>query len=373
MEHGYRAWAGICVLSFVFGFPLEMVEKSLTQLMDRLAQYRVDSIRIPFERSLIVVQQLRGSSPNRVNWKKIREDLLIPSARNIQRSVSERTERRYLYWSYIQLAFLFRKFDIAYALVEPLERLSKTDDSGYHLVSVRLFYTGLIASSLARIHIRTRRYKLQAKKSAREMKATIIKQKAINNLHRYQLMIADMLAMEPKKSFGEIKAAYDKGIATAGRAGFTQDTAIGNELAAEYCLSMGEEFWAKTYLNRAYELYKEWGAEVKLETLLETRGSYIDVAPDIHGKGSWRRSISRIWGQEHDILIHESVNLDKLTMASQTLMTDLSATLDEDRSLLRRFSGVSPMFNSDSSSWHAFASSDDSTTSFENEIASIKV
>ena len=89
----------------------------------------------------------------------------------------------------------------------------------------------------------------------------IMRNRGLNNLHRCLLLQADLLAAtNRKKLHQDVKAAYDKAIATAGKAGFVQDAALGNELAVEYFRNTEERFWAQLYLyHQACGLYYEWG------------------------------------------------------------------------------------------------------------------
>ena len=59
-------------------------------------------------------------------------------------------------------------------------------------------------------------------------------------------------------------AAYDEAIAAAGKAGFRQDAALGNELAACHFIRQNDQDWASFYMTRAYQLYIEWGAISKV-------------------------------------------------------------------------------------------------------------
>ena len=60
---------------------------------------------------------------------------------------------------------------------------------------------------------------------------------------------------------------YDRAIAAASEAGFTQNEAIANELAAKFWLETGKEDFARIYLQQAYYCYQQWGAKSKIEDL----------------------------------------------------------------------------------------------------------
>jgi hypothetical protein len=55
----------------------------------------------------------------------------------------------------------------------------------------------------------------------------------------------------------------------AARSGFSVIEAIANERAGEYMISVGDLFWAETYLSRALLLYGEWGATPKMRQMVD--------------------------------------------------------------------------------------------------------
>jgi hypothetical protein len=237
----------------------------------------------------------------------------------------------YWCWSRLQLAYYFHELEIADKLVKPYLKLAK-QDTFFAVQTVRVFFSGLVASGLMK-KTGKRKYKKRAKKELDEMKA-LMQSRGLNNLHRYLLMVADYAACKQKDS-DEVKRSFDKAIAAAGKAGFTQDAALGNELAGEYFLSLGDDdFWTKHYFSRAHELYHEWGAQAKVDHLFSTRGEYIDTATTMH-KSTMKSSVPQgVFGQ--DSKIHRAVNLDLLSATSRSSITDL-ATSVADRSHISGF------------------------------------
>ena len=223
------------------------------------------------------------------------------------------------------MAFFFHELKIAESLVKPFQRLAKVEVATYHTTSILVFYCGLVASGLARTTGK-RKYKHQAKRWTIKMKA-IMQQKGLNNLHRYLLMKANCLAAErdSQKEFNKVKEAFDKSITVAGRSGFTQDAAIGNELAGEYCLLVGDDFWSKHYFSRAYELYLEWGATVKADHMKERRGNYIHLEKlkEKKRRNSMTSNI-RDWVLGEDGLLLKSTDLSMLTTTRQESIRELS-------------------------------------------------
>lgn len=59
---------------------------------------------------------------------------------------------------------------------------------------------------------------------------------------------------------------YDLAIQLARKAGFLQEEALANELAAKYFLKEQKRL-AEMYMKNAYQRYRSWGAEAKLKQL----------------------------------------------------------------------------------------------------------
>ncbi|UJB70364.1 response regulator [Acaryochloris sp. 'Moss Beach'] len=61
--------------------------------------------------------------------------------------------------------------------------------------------------------------------------------------------------------------AYDLAIAGARKNGYTQEEALGNELAAQFYLIWGKDKSAAAYMQAAYSCYTRWGAKAKTDDL----------------------------------------------------------------------------------------------------------
>jgi len=231
----------------------------------------------------------------------------------------------YYYCSRIMLAVYFGDLEAGCGYIEPLHQLTKANNA-FIVVSVRLFCSGLIISRLAQ-RTKKKRKRNQLRRKAQQfcdgLKATI-ELRGGNNLHRYLLMQADLMAASGKESEDSVKAAYDKAISTAARSGYIHETALANELAAEYFLAKSPSpitrggsmrlsasttgnpllgtssmfstngggsstyefgstledetdlFWPREHLRNAISLYNEWGAKAKVEQLLEKYPNLVD-------------------------------------------------------------------------------------------------
>ena len=301
---------------FCAGFPLEPIERTTEKLKEQLLHYRVDHVCVLIEQFLYAIKQLAGSAETPIDWKA------IASAKPAASVPSETLRWSYWCWGRIQLAYYFGQYEIAYSLLGPYARLSAID-TAYFTTSIRVFFTGLTACALFR---KTRKWKYlkQAKQATKEMKV-IMSTRGLNNLHRYLIMQADLLTCT-NGALVDIKKAFDKSISTAGKAGFTQDAALANELAGEFFLKKGDDFWPHQYFSRAMELYREWGASAKIEQLKASRTFYFDSSRLGRMKRGGSTSSALHWVSGEDSEIHKAINFDML--GKRTSANDLSIILD---------------------------------------------
>ena len=324
-------------MAFMSGFPLEPIEDTAKKLVMQLKQYRVDHIHVLVEQFLFTVVHLTGTAETPINWKEIQSTEVLGN------SVSETLRWSWWCWSRIQLAYFYGEFEIAFKFLAPFAKLSAVD-TAYFSMSPRIYFTGLTATGLAK-KTGKRKYINLAKKATKEMEV-LMKTRGLNNLHRCLLMQAELLVCIKGKP-EDVKKAYDKAIATSGKAGFTHDTALGNELAGEYFLKVGDEFWAKEYLTRACELYHEWGALAKMEHLKRMRSGYVDAGKMTLRKSTMTSSV-RHWVTGEDSKIHASVDLEALS--GPYTITEMSSSLDDRKSSHRRKSTTSVLEESSTSS-----------------------
>ena len=121
-------------------------------------------------------------------------------------------------------------------------------------------------------------------------------------------MKADILVLE-RRSKHVIQEAFGKAIAVAGRSGFIQDAALGNELAGEFFFSTEDDYWARHYFTRSVALYNEWGAKAKVEQLQKSKGGLIDTSCLGTLKSSTTASMRHFISGESS-QIHENIDLN---------------------------------------------------------------
>jgi hypothetical protein len=293
------------VHAYSAGFPLEAIQSTAAKLFHQLKQYRVKAILSLFIPVNFTYHKLMGISDEPLDW-----DYLDKMSVRGKASFDETFRNSWWCWSRIQLAYYFGELEIADKIYRPFNRFSAVD-TAFIMATIRIFFSGLVASAMYR-KTGKRMYRSRAKKMIRDMERILSKMRGLNNLHRYLLMQADLLAAEKGKDSDRVKGAFDKAIGAAAKAGFRQDAALGNELAGEYFVAIGDTFWPEVYFSRSYDLYLEWGANAKAEQLKGKRLEYIKESLGNSRNKSTSSSL-RHWVSGEDSSIHKSVNLELLT------------------------------------------------------------
>jgi len=133
----------------------------------------------------------------------------------------------------------------------------------------------------------------------------------MNYLHKYHLVEAEKYRFLDRKT--EAIEFYDLAIAGAKANGYSQEAALGNELAAKFYLDWNKERIAQAYLIDAYYAYARWGAKAKLADL-ETRYPQL-LAPIFQGA-------------QTPLSIDETLFSTATVTSTSTSSTSLSDSLD---------------------------------------------
>jgi hypothetical protein len=166
-----------CSCIYTAGFPLDVVKKAGRMMEKQLQLYKVESIYVTFKPFRFTVLQLMGTSDESIDWKEVEN---VPTTKL---DASETFRWVWFYWSRMQLAFYFGKLKIAESMIERFRSISAIDTS-YIVTSMRVFFSGLTLSGLARRSKKKRKYTVRARKAAMDMKK-MMKTRGLNNLHRY--------------------------------------------------------------------------------------------------------------------------------------------------------------------------------------------
>ncbi|CAB9505903.1 Transcriptional regulator [Seminavis robusta] len=145
--------------------------------------------------------------------------------------------------------------------------------------SCRRFFFGLIAIANYRRNGQWK-YKAQADKELKYFR-TVVKEGAINLVHKLQLLEAEMMSTNTCTLTGPtcetVLAKYDDAIVSASRAGFLQDAAFANYLCFQFIEQKQERMhMAELYVKRSFELWMSWGAMTVASSLADRHPKYFN-------------------------------------------------------------------------------------------------
>jgi predicted ATPase/class 3 adenylate cyclase len=97
-----------------------------------------------------------------------------------------------------------------------------------------------------------------------------------NYQHKYELMYAESARIKGRIS--EAKDYYDKAIKHAEENGYLNEEALANEIAGKFYRDQGSIHLSDYHLKNAFQAYREWGAQAKLDHL---QAQYPEVISNI--------------------------------------------------------------------------------------------
>jgi len=163
-------------------------------------------------------------------------------------------------WSYyMQISFYCQDYAQATELANKVEPIYSGAFRALPLFHARVLFFCLIAIQNAKATGK-RHFNVKAKKHYDVVCGWVVKQKAINVVHKLQILDAEMMTLESKQHQQKdrtVLQAFDKAISASAKAGFLQDAALAAHLASHAAQDEGE---SKEYFRRAFELYRSWGA-----------------------------------------------------------------------------------------------------------------
>jgi predicted ATPase/signal transduction histidine kinase/CheY-like chemotaxis protein len=220
------------------------------------------------------------------------------------------TALAYVYIYKLMLAYLFHKYTAA------LENIAQGEKyllalSGMIPIPVFHFYAALTHLALATEDSVEERVETLAQVEIHQGTVDLWAQTApMNYRHKWHTIEA-----EKQRILGNKVAAiehYDLAIAGAKEHQFVHEEALANELAMKFYLDWGKENIARIYALEAYRCYDCWGANAKLEQL-------IDLYPQLFTQTSSDVAPPEI---DNSTLSSEALDLNTLIQASYSISQD---------------------------------------------------
>lgn len=269
LEVGDFQFAGYAAVIAAMYTPFLGIEKSLVEVRDEAVAVGEMLVRI---RHAAAQQYLRiglqfvdalidgPAATGMLQGRYYDEQVMLP----LHEAANDRLALFSANHSKVMLSYLFGAYPQA---VADAEQAAPYADAamGFPYVPLHVFYDSLARLAAYRIGsgdaTETRR-KVEANQARL---AVWVRHAPVNWQHAF-----DLVEAEHERTFGNAWAAleaYDRAIAAASAQGFLRETALANELAAEFYLERGKELIAQSYLQAAVAGYTLWGATAKVAQL----------------------------------------------------------------------------------------------------------
>ena len=260
---------------FLCGLRLEPLRQDILKFVEILEDFGQMASLSLFQPTVELVLALMGPTHStastryiRIGSQRLNGDgylLTVP-----QDDANQRVLQSY-YRHQMILAYYFGDIELAYEMSSKLGL--PLEDGPVAWLPSRFFFQSLVAFAMARLATRRskrRYYLMRGRKFLTKLKK-MSDAGNVNCKHLVDIANAEEVSLSSKGGDHRlVQQSYDSAISKSGRRGFLNDQALANELAAMYFLRQGDREWAATYIDRAYELYLEWGAVAKC-VILESK------------------------------------------------------------------------------------------------------
>ena len=285
VHHACLSASVYCVLYFYTGLPLGPLLEETEACAIQFERYN-QAIALPL---LQIIRQvalnITGQSSNRAKLTGTAFDQY-----EFLKGQNPRFSVRFLWETLIQTAFYFED-DVA-AGEACLKIGVKADGTAFRMPSVFMF-CALTAMRNWSTRGERRKFRRLARIYLKELSRWAEKG-ALNVMHKLLLVQAQNEAVKKGRSTDEVLSLFGKAISASRKAGFTHDAALANELAGKYCLGQNKSLQAHHYFAEAIELYRSWGAQAKVDQMME---KYVFLAStELHRQSAFSsfRGLSRM-------------------------------------------------------------------------------
>lgn len=249
---------------FDSGEPLPVVSEQLLAGIDTMEELNQDTWSTMIRPMMQAIRCFQGKSEDAVilTGEFCKQDELLQYLEEKNLKITSEG----IYMLLMELAYIFGSLEYAEEMGEACGDIDEIVMSTFDLCHF-LVFRGLVALALARTTSRFRRKRLRvARKVLRRMK-TYALVSPLNYLSKLYLLEAEYAALRNRSD--EAIAAYLSSIALAGQQGNLYELAIANERLGRFYLELDDKQNARSYLNEALTVYKQWGGNGKVRHLEE--------------------------------------------------------------------------------------------------------
>ncbi|MDX2510401.1 MAG: adenylate/guanylate cyclase domain-containing protein [Desulfobacterales bacterium] len=301
-----------CNHLYLGGKPLVQTEEEMCAFSESMLAFKQETNYNYNEAYRQAVLNLLGKSEDVL--------LLIGSAFDETKMAIQNTERNdragdfHIHFHKMILNYLFRNYEEARVqadLGRPLldAVLAKFDVAVFH------FYEGLVYLALAgeTSSKEQRRLLSRPNKNIKQFKKWA-KYSPDNHSHKLSLLEAERYRVAGKDK--EAKESYDKAVAGANKQNFLNEEALACERAGMFYEARGIESLTGHFIKLAFQAYREWGAQAKLNDL---QSRYYDLTNEIKQSKKLGSNISLSSTIETD----SAIDLQSVIKAATTISQEI--------------------------------------------------
>ncbi len=253
------------------GKTLEDVEAEMRSNIQEWSTYKhfsMDFVMLSFQAVLNLIADADPSDePNADPSVLTGESMNQDDALAVFEKMNLVTLKREMFHLRLYLSYLFHRYDVASEMYRLYKEVAESGQifPTVEVVSVTL-YSGLLAAAMLREGGDDSVWRPVATDSIATMKDFADKDSEWNFRHRYDLMRAELAAVDGDHEVAI--TAYQASIDNAKKHAFINDQALATERMGLFFLNKGNLTEASNYLKQASELYETWGSIRKADHVL---------------------------------------------------------------------------------------------------------
>jgi len=248
---------GYCYNSFFSGVDLLTLEKDIRRFRVQMSEYKQITSLHQLTPLAQTVLNLIGHSENPIELT----GEFMTQSEFIEKSNQPFVVQTLIFCSW--LAYLFGEYEIASSAISSRNEVEKNSIKKIEMHGMVPFIDCLVylASSVKR---KQNNSASELSEKLEEMKK-LVSYSPRNNQHRMLLIEAEVAYL--KNDFDVAMEKYDAAIIAAELIGYRHEQAVCNEKAGDFFMSQGNMIRATSHYSCAIDLYRQWGAQAKVDHL----------------------------------------------------------------------------------------------------------
>ena len=264
-EHATYNLSACTSVHFFSGYNLRDVLKLTNGIIHRSTSLKDENMASFHQPWKVLQEHLVGEVKIPKDWKDVFVDLSTSGFS------AEKLRQAYVYR--LQLAVYFGQTEWAHRQAE-LARTVRCTDVDVFAIMLVLFFSCLASTAKAR-ETGKKRYLSEAVRATKEIQ-NLMRKRGRTYWHKILLMEAECQATHKKPNMTNVLSAYERAISASREGAFILDEALATELAGRFLLNQKCDLTGRDYLRTARDLYKQWGADGKVNQMVELYGDQLN-------------------------------------------------------------------------------------------------